>query len=203
MLPTWDDSFSVHNEKIDEQHKKLFELANYAYICADRHISGAEIRQLLQGFFEYMNEHFQSEEAYMRSIGYPRLEAHHKIHEEIVEGFKEITKGTPNVIELKEKLGIIAKNWLLQHILQEDMLIERYRAKAEAEGTLKIIPEEIEIVVPKAPEINASKAQYTCGCEGKKHVLTPLVHKKIQDGKAFNCKICKQPLKFEKLLEAK
>lgn len=73
MLPTWDDSFSVHNEKIDKQHQKLFELANYAYICADRQISRAEIRQLLQGFFEYMNEHFQSEENYMRSIGYPRL----------------------------------------------------------------------------------------------------------------------------------
>ncbi|EOH3423651.1 hypothetical protein OLS52_01225, partial [Campylobacter jejuni] len=27
MLPKWDKTFSVHNAKIDEQHKKLFELA--------------------------------------------------------------------------------------------------------------------------------------------------------------------------------
>ncbi len=27
MLPKWDNSYSVHNAKIDEQHKKLFKLA--------------------------------------------------------------------------------------------------------------------------------------------------------------------------------
>lgn len=27
MLPEWDQKYSINNEKIDEQHKKLFELA--------------------------------------------------------------------------------------------------------------------------------------------------------------------------------
>lgn len=127
------------------------------------------------------------------------LEIHHRIHEEIVEGFQEIIKTTPNVMELKEKLGIIAKNWLLQHILKEDMLIERYRAEAEAAGTLCVIPDPTLV----EPDIFAptTRAQYICACEGKKHILTTLVHQKIQDGKHFNCKTCKKPLQFEKFVE--
>ncbi|RAX58197.1 hypothetical protein CCZ01_03745 [Helicobacter monodelphidis] len=130
MLPVWDDSFSVHNEKIDEQHKKLFELAGYAYICADRKISRAEIRELLSGFFNYMKEHFQDEENYMRSIGYPLLKEHQELHRQIVSGLAEMVQNIANTNDLKEKLGIVAKNWLLQHILKEDMQIEQYRLKA-------------------------------------------------------------------------
>lgn len=199
MLPVWDDSFSVHNEKIDEQHKKLFELAGYAYICADRQISRTEIKQLLKGFFDYMREHFDDEEEYMRSIGYPRLEAHHRIHEEIIAGFSEVVKTTSNTNELKEKLGIIAKNWLLQHILKEDMQIEEYRSQAESQGTLpKAAPPKPKVSPEKA---KVMKAQYVCGCANKKHIITLLVHQKIEDGKHFNCKTCKQPMQFEKFVE--
>ncbi len=36
MFPKWDDNYSVHNAKIDEQHKKLFELAGKVEFMFDR-----------------------------------------------------------------------------------------------------------------------------------------------------------------------
>ncbi len=188
MLPAWDDAYSVHNKKIDEQHKKLFELAGYAYICADRKITRAEIKQLLSGFFNYMREHFRDEEEYMRSIGYPRLQEHQSIHQEIVQGLAEVVKNTSSTNDLKEKLGIIAKNWLLQHILKEDMQIEQYRQQKDSEKT------------KDSEKIGAQKAQYVCDCLNKKHSIALEVHEKISKGAQLRCKVCKQPVRFEKLL---
>lgn len=36
MLPAWSKEISVHNEKIDEQHKKLFEIAGRAYMMTEK-----------------------------------------------------------------------------------------------------------------------------------------------------------------------
>ncbi|EIA78391.1 bacteriohemerythrin, partial [Campylobacter coli] len=62
MLPKWDSSFSVHNAKIDDQHKKLFELAAKVEIVSDRSVSKNEVKELLAEFFNYMKDHFNDEE---------------------------------------------------------------------------------------------------------------------------------------------
>lgn len=36
MLPTWTKDISVHNDKIDAQHKKLFEIAGRAYMMTEK-----------------------------------------------------------------------------------------------------------------------------------------------------------------------
>lgn len=36
MIPVWDDKYSIGNNGIDKQHKKLFELAKKAYIYANK-----------------------------------------------------------------------------------------------------------------------------------------------------------------------
>lgn len=193
MLPVWDDSYSVHNKRIDGQHKKLFELAGYAYVCADRKISRTEIKQLLGGFFNYMREHFQDEEEYMRSIGYPQLKRHQAIHQEIVQGLSEVVQTTSNTNELKEKLGIIAKNWLLQHILKEDMLIEQYRIQKDQETK-----EDISTQESQNQKNKIQRFQYTCSCPDKKHTVTEEVHKKISSNATqLRCKVCKQPICFQ------
>lgn len=69
MLPRWDNSYSVHNAKIDEQHKKLFELAAKVEVVSDRSVSKNEVKELLAEFFNYMKDHFNDEEKYMQLIG--------------------------------------------------------------------------------------------------------------------------------------
>lgn len=50
MFPKWDDNYSVHNAKIDEQHKKLFELAGKVEFMFDRPVYKDDIKALLADF---------------------------------------------------------------------------------------------------------------------------------------------------------
>lgn len=45
MLPEWDQKYSINNEKIDEQHKKLFELAFKIEEISDRPIYQVELKK--------------------------------------------------------------------------------------------------------------------------------------------------------------
>ncbi|RDU72263.1 hemerythrin-like metal-binding domain-containing protein, partial [Helicobacter aurati] len=65
MLLAWDDKYSVGNYLIDEQHKKLFELANMAGNMIGKQTDPAEIKKMLAALFEYMKTHFRDEETYM------------------------------------------------------------------------------------------------------------------------------------------
>ena len=72
MLPSWSKELSIHNDAIDEQHKKLFEIARRAYALTNKKATKEEIITILRELLNYTQEHFKDEEAYMESIYYPR-----------------------------------------------------------------------------------------------------------------------------------
>ncbi|EGK7561592.1 bacteriohemerythrin [Campylobacter coli] len=193
MLPKWDSSFSVHNAKIDEQHKKLFELAAKVEIVSDKSVSKNEIKELLAEFFNYMKDHFNDEEKYMQLIAYPALEEHRKIHKEIIQTMINLIKDIKSTNDLKEKLYIIAKKWLLEHILYEDMKVEKWRSSSLATDEGKDVSFE-------AVDDDDDKPQfylYKCDCPGKIHDVPYGIHQKIElQGNKFTCKTCKQAIVF-------
>ncbi|MBT0863705.1 bacteriohemerythrin [Campylobacter coli] len=193
MLPKWDSSFSVHNAKIDEQHKKLFELAAKVEIVSDKSVSKNEIKELLAEFFNYMKDHFNDEEKYMQLIAYPALEEHRKIHKEIIQTMINLIKDIKSTNDLKEKLYIIAKKWLLEHILYEDMKVEKWRSSSLATDEGKDVSFE-------AVDDDDDKPQfylYKCNCPGKIHDVPYGIHQKIElQGNKFTCKTCKQAIVF-------
>ncbi|PAF44058.1 hypothetical protein BJI48_04430 [Helicobacter sp. 11S02596-1] len=164
---------------IDTQHKKLFELAQKSYLMVNHSVTKEEIKAVLKEFFEYMREHFNDEEEYMKSIGYPDLEAHKKLHRQIILSFSESIQVIHSANDLKEKIGIIAKEWLLQHILKEDMKIQRYCKE-------RIFLEN---------QTGSNQYDYVCSCPGKIHHVPLEIHQKIQKQNArFICRVCKQAI---------
>ena len=96
-----------------------------------------------------------------------------------------------NVDDLKEKLAVIAKKWLLEHIIREDMQIEKFRRSVC----------QITSSMPKKSsneaEYEEKKIKYTCQCKGKIHLVPSTLHNEIQKEKAlFNCKVCKAIIQF-------
>lgn len=198
MLPKWENSYSVYNAKVDEQHKKLFELAADVEKIWDRPVSKGEVKDLLAEFFNYMKEHFHDEEQYMKMIGYPSLAEHQRIHKEIIQTMIDLIKDIKTTNDLKEKLYAIAKKWLLEHILFEDMKVSQWRRESLSTGDGKEVEFEEDT---SAQTESANKIYlYTCACAGKLHDVPLSIHRKIQKGAVFNCKTCKKPIKFSKIV---
>ena len=180
MLTELSDDFIFHHQIIDEQHQKLFALAHRAYKAANGHVAVNDIKNILIEFFDYMKTHFKDEEEYMKAIGFPQLEEHKKIHRQIVNDMAGMVKNVHSVDVLKEMIATIAKDWLLTHILQEDMCYEKYREEQQ-NATCEV-----------------KYYYYTCACPGKEHKLTESMHLFIKNSShPTNCQECHQPIQFK------
>ena len=126
MATQWKDAFSLHHEMIDAQHKELFRLANFVENIDARTITKIELSHLFNEFFTYMRNHFAEEEAYMASIEYPLLEAHKKLHQDIIDTISNTLKEKKSVQELQQAMKNASHKWLVDHILNNDLKIEKW-----------------------------------------------------------------------------
>lgn len=127
MKIEWQERFSLHNEALDAQHKELFRIANRIHLLDEKTTTKEMISAIFKDFFNYMKEHFATEEAYMQSIDYPYLAHHKKLHEEIIHEVTIILKERKTIYALQESIKLIARKWLLEHILENDLKIEQWR----------------------------------------------------------------------------
>lgn len=121
----WSEDFKIDNEIIDSQHRHLFDLANKVFESDSR----AAITECALGLFQYIRQHFKDEESVMKQSGYPDYEKHIQAHDQILVRLEAIS------IDLKEnqfrtdELNRLMVDWLLTHILKEDMLIGEFLRK--------------------------------------------------------------------------
>ncbi len=56
------------------------------------------------------------------------LEEHKKLHENIVDAMTMLLKETKGIEALQAKMKIVSHKWLVEHILESDLKIEKWRA---------------------------------------------------------------------------
>lgn len=122
------DNFRTGIEIIDDEHKRLFEIADRAYVVMmDEFIADKYdyIVEILQELKDYAATHFNHEEAYMASIGYKRLFSHKVEHHDFLEKISEYNLSTIDENQREVILGLLEflNNWLVHHILEIDMQI--------------------------------------------------------------------------------
>ncbi len=117
----WGEQYSVGNELIDRQHKKLFELG--------RNIVGSDIgaaQELIDELCSCAHGHFSSEEEHMQLIGYPKIEEHMVLHKTLLEDLISIIKkGIKNQKDTEEVKNFFLC-WLLDHVMMQDMQYFHY-----------------------------------------------------------------------------
>jgi len=117
--PKWNEKYSVHVEKIDLQHKKLFDIISRTI---DVYESGHdELLPVFKELADYVQYHFATEDEYMLEHEYPdfltHTEEHQKFTKKILNFLDGLDKGKP---DLARDVLIFMKDWYVDHILGTD-----------------------------------------------------------------------------------
>ena len=127
-MVAWKEEYRTGIEKIDQQHRKLFEIAGRAYdilkdqFCLDKYDRIVEIIEELKDYTIY---HFNFEEEYMQSIGYTRLFSHKVQHEEFIDKIRSVDLTKIDYDQDKYLVDLLdfVLGWIDGHILGTDKLI--------------------------------------------------------------------------------
>jgi hemerythrin len=129
-LFAWSPSYAIGHDQIDNQHQELFKLCqdlqNISYSNETRDV----VAQTLQSLIDYTQFHFRDEENLMEHIKFPHFEKHRKIHDELINKVENLMEEFQDgEIVLTEEVLIFLKNWLNQHIMEQDMMIAQFLTK--------------------------------------------------------------------------
>ncbi|MDO5516110.1 MAG: hemerythrin family protein [Clostridium sp.] len=122
------DEYKIGIDFIDEQHARLFEIADEAYnllkdnFTIDKYDNVVEIIDELK---DYTRFHFSAEEKYMESINYKRMFTQKIEHENFIKKLEEVDYRSidENPEQYVFKILEFLNEWLTGHILHNDKLI--------------------------------------------------------------------------------
>ncbi len=118
---SWRDEYRVGIAQIDAEHQYLFKLINEFHHEHTRGGKSQDVLMVLNRLVAYAEEHFQREEALMQSIGYPRLERQHDLHEKLFSSIFSLNeKLSRNSVKVDSETLRFLKDWLVEHIVKED-----------------------------------------------------------------------------------
>lgn len=137
----WKEKYNIGVELIDRQHQELFERVGSFMTTLRSPLAWEEkvekVNETLAFMQEYVVVHFRDEEEYQEQIGYPGLEEHRKVHEQLIrevgefaqrykeEGYREV---------LVQQFGGRLLAWLINHVAATDLKIAQYaRSRGENE----------------------------------------------------------------------
>ena len=125
----WKDSYQLGVELIDQQHKELFQMVDDLITNLNNSTEWQPKQKYMValGFMKtYVTNHFQVEEAYQASMGYPGLEEHKKEHAKftkaILEYEEKLHKTNYDLHLVKELSGVLVA-WLIYHVMEKDQQI--------------------------------------------------------------------------------
>lgn len=125
----WDLSLETGVEKIDNQHKALFERIDQINVAGKNGTSSQELFTTLIFFKRYVEEHFRDEEQLQLESKYPKYEQHKQVHEifikKIDELFDKCEKEGSNILTILETNKTVY-DWLATHINKVDMEFAAY-----------------------------------------------------------------------------
>lgn len=120
----WQDRYLIGNPTVDQQHQQLFKLANDLVQSKNQDAIAENAMRL----YRHIREHFQTEEAFMKELGYPGYQRHVEIHDLMLDKMTAISSKINRNEWHTEDIKLFMQEWIA-HITEEDMAIAAYGAK--------------------------------------------------------------------------
>ena len=122
----WKSFYSVGNTSLDNQHKQILEIVNDLYAAIEEGDDHEVLKPLLDRMLQYTKSHFEFEEQLMQEAGYPDLDHHKELHDEL----RRKTAGLRAHVNLvmDQDLLRFLKEWWTEHIQEEDQQYAPYVA---------------------------------------------------------------------------
>jgi hemerythrin len=128
----WSDDLSVGVPEMDNQHQKLIGMINRLIREQKSLTDPTTIAELLTEMTDYALEHFRAEEYLMSEYGYEHKDRQVLQHEAFITKTQEFYSATnvgTNILSMA--LLDYLRNWLVDHILDEDM---KYKSFFKSKG---------------------------------------------------------------------
>ena len=179
VLLNWNDVYKIGHEKVDEEHQKLFELANKVALCED---NKDEIMKAVKELIKYTKFHFANEEQYMKSINFVYLDEHKILHKNLVAQINNLLNNISSLSleEIQKQLSSLININVVNHILTEDKRVHHQRRSHDElkdmfswKDTYKIEYEDIDDEHHKLFDIAIKALNYT-DKNPKEHIRTIL-----------------------------
>ena len=117
----WDDSYSVGIKKLDDQHKRLFEIINDLNRLAVEKSTSKTYREVMDKLVNYTLYHFRAEEELLRKYEYPFLDTHAWEHEKFKERVQVLyTRCVSEDYECVNQVLEEVVDWLHNHLGKTD-----------------------------------------------------------------------------------
>ncbi|MDE2416309.1 MAG: hypothetical protein KGN32_00740 [Burkholderiales bacterium] len=126
MFVQWKNELNLGNALIDTQHRMLMMLCRKLDIAIKSNESAQAIQRVMLEVRKFVEFHFVSEQNLMHEIGYPEVEAHSKIHTGLLIDLNVQFSKIHHKTEFPEDFLFELNDWLLGHLMHEDMKLAQY-----------------------------------------------------------------------------
>jgi hemerythrin len=119
---TWDPTYSVGNDVLDDQHKIIFDICDrlHQLVSNESALSKEQYLEFIDEAIRFARTHFHTEEHYLRKNRFPHLEAHIEEHRQFMERLSDLQAKVQDEKILADHFGTILRTWLRDHILHSD-----------------------------------------------------------------------------------
>jgi len=117
----WNDKYSVDISLIDKQHKKLFELISKAEIVEKLNNNPKNVLAILDQMTEYVLEHFEIEERYMKEFNFSGYQSHKNEHIDFTNTTLDYkNRAIGGEFQVTGEILEYLKQWIVNHIQVTD-----------------------------------------------------------------------------------
>lgn len=137
----WKESYRLGVDRIDEQHRKLFQMTEDLVEAVNVNAATEVYQKILDFLKEYVIYHFHDEEEYQASIHYSGIEEHKAMHREftqtVLDYEKELLDNGFDRSTMQRLAGTLTA-WLIYHVADSDQMIVSGQAETPKQNNTEL-----------------------------------------------------------------